>query len=139
MEQLVDEYENETGKRFSEEQNRRKDTSVRGHQVRTGECFDGNYQTGNRERDCDNRYSQITDRGVAVSKNKETKMKTDLEEVVSELHHLSHLELMGHRFGVNAYTIDSREEELDEALVKITEEISVDAEGYTARIIVIKQ
>ena len=66
-------------------------------------------------------------------------MKTDLEEVVSELHHLSHLELMGHKFGFSAYTIDSREEELDEALVRITEEISVDAEGYTARIIVIKQ
>ncbi len=66
-------------------------------------------------------------------------MKTDLEEVVSEIHHLAQLEWMGHRFGVNVYTIDSREEELDEALVKITEEISVDAEGYTARIIVIKQ
>lgn len=66
-------------------------------------------------------------------------MKLDLIEISEEIHHLSHLELMGHKFGVSVYTIDSREEELDEALVRITEEISVDVEGYTARIIVIKQ
>ena len=66
-------------------------------------------------------------------------MKLDLIEIAEEIHHLSHLELMGHKFGVSAYTIDSRQEELDEALVRITEEISVDVEGYTARIIVIKQ
>ena len=65
-------------------------------------------------------------------------MKYDLDELLQEIHHLSALECVGHNFDVVSYTIDSRSEDMDEALVEVIEKISMECDGYTARIFVVR-